>query len=82
MSDRTYHLAVRDNYQPRMLAQFTVSHLKRNQLGITLGVSDGTRQTPATVWSAGEITYQGVLKGIGKAKNSATAPYLASRLKE
>ena len=59
MSDRTYHLAVRDNYQPRMLAQFTVSHLKRNQLGITLGVSDGTRQTPATVWSAGEITYQG-----------------------
>ena len=28
----------------------------------------------------GKVTFQGALKGIGKAKDSATAPYLASRL--
>jgi excinuclease ABC subunit A len=29
----------------------------------------------------GEITFQGALKGLGKARNSATAPYLVDRLK-
>jgi PKD repeat protein/C1A family cysteine protease len=46
-------------YQPTMVAEFTLNHLKRSQLRMTLGVSDKTRATPSTIWSPAMIYGQG-----------------------
>lgn len=51
-SPATAHwVLARPAYTPTFLGQFSLNHLKRNQLGMTLGVSDTTRTTPSTVWS-------------------------------
>ncbi len=40
----------RAEYSPKLVGYFTLNHLKRNQLRVTLGVSDATRTAPTTVW--------------------------------
>jgi len=46
-------------YQPTMVAEFTINHLKRSQLRMSLGVSDTIRSTPSTTWYPAMIYYQG-----------------------
>ena len=56
---RAHWVTARANYQPTMVAQFTLNHLKRNQLRVTLGTSDVTQSTPQTTWYPEMIYLQG-----------------------
>ena len=58
-SDRAYHLPVRADYAPQVLAEFTINHGSRNELRMNLGVSDTSRTTPSVNWFPGAIYYDG-----------------------
>ncbi len=58
-SDMVYELTLKPNYIPKMIAEFTVNHLKRNQLGMFLGLSDPTVNTPSTYWYPLALNYKG-----------------------
>lgn len=49
---RAHWVTARASYQPTMVAEFTLNHLKRNQLRMSLGISDLTRTTPAATWTS------------------------------
>jgi len=48
-------------YQPAMVAEFTLNHLKRSQLRMSLGISDTTHFTPTATWTPAMIYAQGGL---------------------
>jgi len=54
---RAHWITARTNYQPTMVAEFTVNHLKRNQLGMTLGLSATNQTTPSSTWYPYEVAY-------------------------
>jgi PKD repeat protein len=56
---RAHWVTARTSYQPAMVGEFTVNHLKRNQLRITLGVSDTTKTVPTVIWYPKMIYAQG-----------------------
>ncbi|MCX7804787.1 MAG: Ig-like domain-containing protein [Planctomycetota bacterium] len=58
-SDACFHLPVRTEYSPKALAEFTVNHMKRNQLRMSLGISDTSVTAPSSTWSPGAIYLQG-----------------------
>jgi C1A family cysteine protease len=47
--EATWVTALTD-YQPTAIAQFTLNHAKRNQLQMTLGISDTASTSPVTTW--------------------------------
>jgi C1A family cysteine protease len=57
--DMAYLITPRVNYTPKLLAEFTVNHLKRNQLEMSLGVSETSQTLPSTIWVPEAISYQG-----------------------
>ena len=54
-----YRIDARNHYEPKMVAEFTVNHAKRNQLRLHLGVSDPDTTVPEVTWFPGAITFQG-----------------------
>lgn len=52
-------VVARTGYEPVLLAKFTLNHLKRDQLGITLGTSDTSQSVPSTIWIPNAIYYEG-----------------------
>ncbi|MCU0598340.1 MAG: PKD domain-containing protein [Desulfobacterales bacterium] len=54
---RAHWVTARSAYQPTMVAEFTLNHLKRNQLRMTLGLSDLSRTIPSTTWTSAMINY-------------------------
>ncbi|MHC4914793.1 MAG: PKD domain-containing protein [Planctomycetota bacterium] len=52
-SDRMYHLTVKSQYKPRMVARFTLNHARRNQLRAHLGTSNVGQTTPSSNWYPG-----------------------------
>jgi PKD repeat protein len=58
-SDSAYHLTVKENYEPKLLAEFTLNHLRRNQMRISLGVSDSNQTSPAITWYPDAINFDG-----------------------
>jgi C1A family cysteine protease len=59
MDNAVYIMAARNNYAPLVTAEFTVNHLKRNQLGMTLGLSETSATTPATTWTPYALANRG-----------------------
>jgi hypothetical protein len=57
--DMAFVLTARDNYSPLMIAEFALSHAKRNQLLIGLGRSDTTTEAPTSWWVTSALHYQG-----------------------
>ncbi|MCP3141841.1 Calx-beta domain-containing protein [Pyxidicoccus xibeiensis] len=45
-----YHLTVRPNYTPKLVAEVKVSHLRRNQLSLALGISEVGFGMPAATF--------------------------------
>jgi PKD repeat protein len=45
-----YSLTVRETYTPKLVAEFTINHLKRSQLYMTLGVGEVTTSTVSSSW--------------------------------
>ncbi|XXF77290.1 Calx-beta domain-containing protein [Myxococcaceae bacterium GXIMD 01537] len=65
-SNLVYHFTVKAAYTPRVLAELTVNHLRRNQLFVSLGTSDVGATTPALNWypevllnSGGPLAFNG-----------------------
>jgi len=58
-SDLVYQLTVKPNYTPKMVAQFTVNHLKRNQLKMSVGSSDPWLTTLSALWFQQAIANNG-----------------------
>jgi Tol biopolymer transport system component len=58
-SSAAYWITARANYTPRMLGQFTVSHAKRNQMILSLGLSDPSGTTPTSWWNPAALSLQG-----------------------
>jgi PKD repeat protein len=50
-----YTLTVRAGYTPKVVAEFTINHLKRGQLYMSLGIGDVTAVTPSYSWAAEAI---------------------------
>ncbi len=58
-NDLVFLLTVRDAYAPSMIAEFTVNHLKRDQLKHVLGISNTSATAPTTTWTPAAIQEQG-----------------------
>ena len=43
-------MTARASYQPQLVGEFTLNHLTRNQLSMSLGSSDTTYTSPTTTW--------------------------------
>lgn len=57
-----FHISLKYQYPsntPKIVAEFNVSHTKRNQLRISLGISDTTKTVPDITWYPGAINLQG-----------------------
>jgi hypothetical protein len=52
-------LTARDDYSPSMIAEFTVNHAKREQMWITLGISDTANTTPSENWYPTALSFKG-----------------------
>ncbi|HEX4924468.1 MAG TPA: Ig-like domain-containing protein [Bdellovibrionales bacterium] len=57
--DRVYHMVVKNNYRPKIVGQFTLSHLRRNELSIYLGLSDLASSTPQSLFGGSAMSYMG-----------------------
>ncbi len=57
--DMVFVLTARNDYSPLMIAEFTVSHAKRNQIGLKLSLSDTSRTYPTTWWTPAAFQRQG-----------------------
>jgi C1A family cysteine protease len=53
--DEAAWVTARASYQPQLIGEFTINHLTRNQLAMTLGISDTTASSPTTTWSPNRI---------------------------
>jgi PKD repeat protein len=53
--DEATWVTARSGYTPQLVARFTLNHLKRSQLNMTLGTSDTTQGMPATTWTPARI---------------------------
>ncbi len=55
--DEATWVTARAAYQPQLIAEFTVNHLTRNQLLMTLGTSTTTASAPTTSWYPNRVLY-------------------------
>jgi PKD repeat protein len=53
--DEATWVTARANYQPQLIGEFTLTHLTRNQLAMSLGTSDPTASAPTTKWSPNRV---------------------------
>jgi C1A family cysteine protease/chitodextrinase len=58
-SNSAYLMTAKPAYTPKLLAQFTVNSLKRQQISISLGVSPTTNSTPSSSITMGAMRNQG-----------------------
>lgn len=56
---RAHWVTAKPDYEPRLLGKFTLNHLKRDHIRITLGVSDTNQSIPSSVWIPEMIYNQG-----------------------
>ena len=59
MNTKVMFLSLKEFYQPSIIAKFTVSHVKRSQMGTMLGMSDESTHIPTSIWTPGAIFFQG-----------------------
>jgi C1A family cysteine protease len=53
--DEACWVTARSSYQPQLIGEFTLNHLTRNQLAMSLGTSATTAATPTTTWYPSRI---------------------------
>jgi len=47
------------SYSPQLLAQFSINQVERDQIAVTVGISDISETQPTQTFTSGAITYQG-----------------------
>ena len=55
--DEACWVTARASYNPQLVGEFTVNHLKRSQLAMTLGRSETSVNTPSTTWYPNKVLY-------------------------
>jgi C1A family cysteine protease/PKD repeat protein len=55
--DEAAWVTARASYQPQLIAEFTVNHLARNQMLMSLGMSETTASSPTTTWYPNRVLY-------------------------
>jgi C1A family cysteine protease/PKD repeat protein len=53
--DEACWVTARTSYQPQLIGEFTLNHLTRNQLSMTLGTSATTATSPTTTWNPSRV---------------------------
>ena len=56
---RAHWVTARSYYTPQVVAEFTLKHAKRNQLRVTLGLSDTNQSEPSSTWYPQMIAFDG-----------------------
>ena len=56
---RAHWVTARANYSPQLVAEFTLEHAKRNQLRVTLGMSETNQSQPSSTWYPQMISFDG-----------------------
>ena len=56
---RAHWVTARSHYEPQIVAEFTLEHAKRDQLRVTLGLSDIGQTQPSSSWSPQMISFDG-----------------------
>jgi hypothetical protein len=59
MNTKVMLLTVKDSYEPSAVAEFTVNHAKRSQMGTMLGMSETSEDLPTSIWTPGALFFQG-----------------------
>lgn len=59
LDDRAYWIAPRQDYGPRLVARFIVSHARRGQMAVSAGVSDLGALRPGALWSPAAFRFAG-----------------------
>lgn len=58
-SDGAMWVTAKQSYTPTALAEITLNHVKRNQIGVSFGLSSTTETVPATYWFPQFLNYSG-----------------------
>lgn len=58
-SDMVFIITAKTNYSPKVIAQFTVNHLQRNQMGLSLGISSNSVTSPSSSWYPSGLSSDG-----------------------
>ncbi len=53
--DEATWVTMRSNYSPKMIAEFTLSHLRRSEITMSLGLGATTASKPSIVWKTNRI---------------------------
>lgn len=64
------------SYTPKILAQFTVNHGLRNQLGLNIGTSSTSATSPSTLWNPAMIQFQGGAMGFDGSANAVDGTFV------
>ena len=57
--DDVWALEVPAVYTPKMIAEVTVNHARRNELRLSLGIANTTTTTPVSTWNSVAVAYSG-----------------------
>lgn len=56
---RAHWVTAKSNYQPKLIGKFTLNNAKRDNIRMTLGISDINQSVPTTTWTSRMINSQG-----------------------
>lgn len=59
INDTLYFLTLKPDYAPKVIAEFTLSALRRHQIRLSLGIDDTSQMAPSTEWVSNVIQAQG-----------------------
>jgi len=66
-----YHMILRDDYTPDLVAEVTLSHKVRSEMTLHLGINEAGRSRPSSLWSATAIN-----KRMGLCTSLPWVPYV------
>ncbi|MDP4181509.1 MAG: C1 family peptidase [Bacillota bacterium] len=69
-------ITAKPQYTPKLLAQFTVNHAKRNQMVVSLGYSDTTQTTPTKTWNSYALYNKGGALGFNGTADAVNATFV------
>jgi PKD repeat protein/C1A family cysteine protease len=73
---RAHWVTAKSSYQPKLIGRFTLNHLKRDQLRMTIGVSEIDASSPSTVQVPEMIYNQGGALGFDGTANASSATFV------
>lgn len=73
---RAHWVTAKSDYSPKLIAQFSLTHLKRDHLRITLGLSETGQTDPSEIWYPEMIYNQGGAYGFDGSTSSSAGTFV------